>query len=71
ASELARDKADTFFGIRREDSRRGVRLRFTHRDWSIGGFAPVAEIAFEKQISNNVIYSYKNTRAAIGFTRQF
>lgn len=68
---LTRDATDPFFGIRRKEDRHIAQLRLTHRDWTIGGFAPVLELGIEKQRSSNSIYSYDNTRAAIGLTRRF
>lgn len=68
---LTRDATDPFFGVRRKDDRHIAQIRLTHRDWTLGGFAPVLELGLEKQRSSNSIYSYDNTRAAIGLTRRF
>ena len=68
---LTRDATDPFFGIQRKDDRHIAQIRLTHRDWTLGGFAPVLELGLEKQRSSNSIYSYDNTRAAIGLTRRF
>lgn len=69
--QLTRDATDPFFGIKRADDRHIAQLRLTHRNWTLGGFAPVLELGVEKQRSTNSIYSYDNTRAALGLTRRF
>ena len=69
--QLTRDAIDPLFGVRRKDDRRVAQLRLTHRDWTLGGFAPVLELGIERQRSTNNIYSYDNTRAALGLTRRF
>jgi len=69
--QLTRDAIDPLFGVRRKDDRRVAQLRLTHRDLTLGGFAPVLELGIERQRSTNNIYSYDNTRAALGLTRRF
>lgn len=69
--QTEKEGPDSLFGITRKDNNRSARLRLTHRNWTVRGFAPVMELAVESQRSNNIIYSYENTSAAIGFTRRF
>ncbi|SDN50999.1 Protein of unknown function [Lutimaribacter pacificus] len=66
-----RDGPDSLLGIVRSDRRQSVELRLTHRDWAVGGFAPVLELGIERQRSTNTLYSYDNKRALIGVTRRF
>lgn len=66
-----RDGPDSLLGIVREDDRQSIDLRLTHRDWAVGGFAPVLELGVERQRSTNTLYSYDNRRASIGLTRKF
>src|SRR5690606_11637058 len=66
-----RNGPDGLLRITRKDTRRSLSLRLTHRDWAVGGFAPVMEWGIERQKSTNELYSYENRRALIGLTRRF
>lgn len=70
-AKLTRDAPDPLFGVTRKDDRHIAQIKLIHRDWAMGGFVPVLEIGIEKQRSTNRIYSYDNTRTALGLTRQF
>lgn len=70
-AKLTRDAPDPLFGVTRKDDRHIAQIKLIHRDWAMGGFVPVLELGIEKQRSTNRIYSYDNTRTALGLTRQF
>ncbi|WP_258094131.1 surface lipoprotein assembly modifier [Salipiger pentaromativorans] len=70
-SRQERDGPDSLLGITRSDHRQNIDLKLTHRDWAVGGFAPVLELGVEKQRSTNTLYSYDNQRILIGVTRRF
>ncbi|TFL18260.1 porin family protein [Jannaschia formosa] len=66
-----RDAATGFFTVVQKDTRDTVALRASHSRLNVMGFAPVAEIARERQDSTIPLLRYENDRASISFTRRF
>ncbi len=70
-SRLKRDGVSPLFGTRRKDDRRMATLRLSNRNWNFQGFTPVLELGYETQDSSIPLYTYDNTRLALGVTRRF
>ena len=66
-----RDGADPLLGIQRRDRRTSLTARVMHRTVTVQGFAPVLELGYDRQGSNNPLNRYRNLRASVGFTREF
>lgn len=70
-SRFRRDAPTGFFTVTQSDRRDALALRVSHARIKLYGFAPVLELARERQDSNIPLQRYDNTRAALTFTRRF
>lgn len=68
---LRADKRLILFPDKRSDQYYSVSLGATFRRFSLGGFAPMTRISFERNKSSIEFHDYKRTRTEVGVTRAF
>lgn len=68
---LQADERLVLFPDKRSDQYYSFSLGATFRRFSLGGFAPITRISFERNRSSIEFYDYKRTRTEVGVTRAF
>jgi len=65
------DGLSPLFGVQRRDDITTIGARLFHREFQVGGFAPVLNLTHEVGKSSSALHTYDNTTVSIGLTREF